>query len=145
MNALQKVSRLRVFGILCLAAMVSSGCATMDGRWQGSQVDPEMARDQFKLLRPDHEPGRLVNADLRLHNDGSYTAELNYDGQIQRSQGTWDYDHSERYITFVDEYGHTYGYSVRRPDDRTAELVKEVQGTDAVLELKQRTDDRPLW
>lgn len=128
----------RIGGLLCLGAVVSlSGCVTLAGHWLGDRLEPEMARDQFKLLRPTEQSGRLVSAELRLQEDGSYTAELNYDGRVEQSLGSWKFDDS-RYLTFVDKSGRSYGYTVRRPNDRTLEMVKDIKGTDAVLTLEKQ-------
>lgn len=139
MNVTCRVEFQRVFrGILCLSALVSlSGCASIVGRWSGSELKPEMARDQFKLLRPTEHPGRLVSVDLRLQQDGSYTAELNYDGNVEQSLGTWKCN-LNNYLTFVDTGGKSYGYTVRRPDDQTIQMVKGIKGTDATLTLKKQ-------
>lgn len=127
-----------VVGVLCVAALVSaSGCATLTGRWSGDDLKPEMARDQFKLLRPSEQSGRLVSVELRLQQDGSYTAELNYDGRIEQSLGTWKVD-DNRYLTFVDKDGRSYGYSIRRPNDNTLEMLKGIKGTDATLTLNKQ-------
>jgi hypothetical protein len=124
--------------LLCLGAVVGlSGCATLAGRWMGDELQPEMARDQFKLLRPIDQSGRLVSADLRLQQDGSYTAELNYDGKVEQSLGTWEFD-DKGYLTFVDKLGRSYGYTVRRPNDQTLEMLKGIKGTDATLTLKKQ-------
>ncbi len=139
MDVIRTVGRRRVLGgLLCLSAVVgSSGCVSLAGRWIGSELQPEMARDQFKLLRPTDQPGRLVSADLRLQQDGSYTAELNYDGNVVQSLGNWKYA-AKGYLSFVDKQGRSYGYAVRRPNDQTIELVKGIKGTDATLTLKKR-------
>jgi len=96
-----------------------------------------MARDQFKLLRPTEQPGKLVSVDLRLQQDGSYTAELNYDGNIEQSLGTWKYD-DKGYLSFVDKQGRGYGYAIRRLDDQTIQMVKSIKGTDATLTLTKQ-------
>ena len=139
MNVTRRVGWQRLFGgLLCLGAVVGlSGCATLAGRWTGNELRPEMARDQFKLLRPTDQSGKLVSADLRLQQDGSYTAELNYDGKVEQSLGTWKCD-EKGYLTFVDKQGRSYGYAVRRPNDQTIELVKGIKGTDATLTLTKR-------
>ena len=125
-------------GFLCLGAMVApSGCASLAGRWSGNELRPEMARDQFKLLRPTDQSGKLVSADIRLQQDGSYTAELNYDGRVEQSLGTWKYN-ALGYLTFVDKHGRSFGYDIRRPDDQTIEMVKGIKGTDATLTLKKQ-------
>ncbi|MBN1967698.1 MAG: hypothetical protein JW910_23785 [Anaerolineae bacterium] len=125
-------------GLLCLGAVVGlSGCVNLAGRWMGDELRPEMARDQYKLLRPTEQPGRLVSVDLRLQQDGSYTAELNYDGDIVQSLGNWKYA-DRGYLSFVDKQGRSYGYDIRRPNDQTMEMVKSIKGTDATLTLKRQ-------
>ncbi len=132
------VARRTLGSLLCLAVLVGlSGCASLAGRWSGGDLKPEMARDQFMLLRPAEQTGKLVSADLRLQPDGSYTAELNYDGYVEQSLGTWKLD-EKGYLTFVDKHGRSYGYSVRRPNDQTIRLVKGIKGTDATLTLKKQ-------
>jgi hypothetical protein len=127
-----------VGGLLCLGTLLGlSGCVSVAGRWSGSELRPEMARDQFKFLRPTDQSGKLVSADLRLQPDGSYTAELNYDGKVEQSLGTWKCD-EKGYLTFVDKQGRSFGYAVRRPDDNTIELTKGIKGTDATLTLKKQ-------
>lgn len=124
--------------LLCLAALIGlSGCVTLAGHWTGDEIQPEMARDQFRLLRPAEQAGRFVSADLRLQQDGSYTAELNYDGRVEQSLGSWKLD-DKGYLTFVDKVGKSYGYAIRRPNDQTLEVVKGIKGTDATLTLKRR-------
>ena len=139
MNVTHRVGWQRILGgLLCLGAVVGlSGCVSLAGRWTGSELRPEMARDQFKLLRPTEQAGKLVSADLRLQPDGSYTAELNYDGRVEQSLGTWKCD-AKGFLTFVDKQGRSYGYAVRRPSDQTIELVKGIKGTDATLTLKKQ-------
>ena len=138
MKGTRRVGWQRVLGgLLCLGAVVgSSGCVNLTGRWMGDELKPEMARDQYKLLRPTEQSGRLVSADIRLQKDGSYTAELNYDGTIVESLGNWKYA-DKGYLSFVDKQGRSYGYDIRRPDDETIQMVKSIKGTDATLTLKK--------
>lgn len=139
MKSTSRVGWRRTFGgLLCLGTLVGlSGCISLAGHWTGNEVRPEMARDQYKLLRPTDQSGRLVSADLRLQPDSSYTAELNYDGRVEQSLGTWKCD-DKGYLTFVDKQGRSYGYAVRRPNDQTIEMVKSIKGTDATLTLKKQ-------
>ncbi len=123
---------------LCLGTMVGLvGCANLSGRWMGDELQPEMARDQYKLLRPADQPGKLVSADIRLQKDGSYTAELNYDGNVVQSLGKWKYA-DKGYLSFVDKQGSSYGYDIRRPNEETIQMVKSIKGTDAILTLKKQ-------
>jgi hypothetical protein len=126
-----------LLGLLTLVVLGgSSGCATLAGRWSGDNLKPEMARDQFALLRPAGEPGRFVSAELRLQPDGTYTAEVNYSGKIERHMGTWKYDNKD-FINFTDKEGNTYGYGLRKVDEQTIQLIKGLKGTDVTLTLKK--------
>lgn len=127
-------------GTLCalLGLLASaSGCASMAGHWTGDKLKPEMARDQFPLLRPAEKPGKFVSADLRMQQDGTCTAEVVYDGKIERFMGTWKYD-DKGFLNFNDKQGNSYGYAVRRVDDQTVELIKGIKGTDVTLTLKKQ-------
>ena len=125
-------------GVLGLVVLVgSSGCVNLTGRWTGDSLKPEMARDQFKLLRPAEQPGKFVSADLRLQQDGTYTAELNYDGKVERYMGTWKYD-DKGFLNLNDTHGNSYGYAVRKVDDQTLELIKAIKGSDVTLKLKKQ-------
>ena len=140
MSATCSVGSHRVFcGFLSLGAAVTSfGCASLAGRWSGSELRPEMARDQFMLLRVAEQPAQLVSADLRLQQDGSYTAELSYDGMVEQSLGTWRTD-EQGYLALVDQRGNTYGYALRRPGDETIQMVvKDIRSTDVSLTLKKQ-------
>ena len=139
MKIARRVNWHRVVGeALCLGVVASLfGCVNLAGRWMGDELQPEMARDQFKLLRPTDQSGKLVSVDLRLQQDGTYTAELNYDGKIVESLGNWKYA-DKGYLSFVDKQGRSYGYGVRRPNDETIQMVKSIKGTDAILTLKKQ-------
>ncbi len=55
----------------------SSGCVNLKGHWIGSDLKPEMARDQFQFLRGSEQADNFVSTDLRLQQDGSYAAVTN--------------------------------------------------------------------
>lgn len=125
-------------GLLGLALLAgTSGCATLAGHWTGDSLKPEMARDQFKLLRPDAQPGKFVSADIRLQQDGTYMADVNYDGRLEHNMGTWKYD-SKGFLNLVDKQGNSYGYGVRKVDDQTIQVVKSIKGSDVSLTLKKQ-------
>ena len=140
MKVIHRVGWQRVFdGFLCLGAVVSvCGCAGLAGRWSGSESRPEMAGDQFTLLQPADQPCWLVTADLCLQQDGNYMAELSYDGVVRQSLGNWERE-DQGYLAFVDQQGNTYGYALRRPGDRTIQMVvKDIKGTDVSLTLRKQ-------
>ena len=139
MTQAQELRRSSVLiGLLALVALGgSSGCASLAGRWTGDTLKPEMARDQFKLLRPAEQPGKFVSADLRLQNDGTYTADVNYDGKVAHFMGSWKYD-DKGFLNLNDKQGNSYGYAVRKVDDQTIQLIKGIKGTDVTLTLKKQ-------
>jgi hypothetical protein len=120
-------------GILALTA----GCDIV-GRWSGSSLSPEMARDQFKLLRPEGMTGKFVSADFRFQKDGSYTADINYDGKLESHQGTYKYDANKSMLTLMDKQGNSYAYAAKKVDDQTLQLVKGIKGSDVTLTLKKQ-------
>lgn len=124
----------------CLACLVligaSTGCVNLTGHWIGSDLKPEMARDQFQFLRSGEQSDNFVNTDLRLQQDGSYTAVTNYGGTLHNNTGTWKYD-DKGYVTFTDSQGHAFAYAARKVDDNTLQIIKGVKGTDVTLTLKK--------
>ncbi len=122
-----------VFGIVLLTV----GCDIV-GRWSGSSLSPEMARDQFKLLRPESKPGKFVSADFRFQQDGSYTADIVYDGKLEARQGTYKYDAGKGMLTMMDKQGNSYAFAAKKVDDQTLQVVKGIKGTDVTLTLKKQ-------
>jgi len=120
-------------GVLVLTA----GCDIV-GRWAGSSLSPEMARDQFKLLRPESQPGKFVSADFRFQQDGTFTADINYDGKLESKQGTYKYDANKHTVTLIDKSGNSYVYAVKKVDDQTLQLIKGIKGSDVTLTLKKQ-------
>jgi hypothetical protein len=120
-----------------VASLGLTGCATLAGHWSGDSLQPEMAREQFKMLVPAEKSGKFVSVDLRLQPDGTCTADVNYDGKMEQFVGTWK-DDGKGFVNFVDKQGNAYGYAVRRIDDQTLQIVKAIKGTDVTLTLKKR-------
>jgi hypothetical protein len=103
----------------------------------GSSLTPEMARDEFRLIRPQNEPGRFVSADFHIQKDGTFTAEINYNGKVKPCQGTYKYNADKHTVTFTDTAGNNYLYHVKKPNADTLELVTSIKGTDVTLTLKK--------
>jgi hypothetical protein len=117
--------------------VVAGGC-DLTGRWTGSSLSPEMARDQFKLLRAADKPGKFVSADFRFQQDGSYTADVVYDGKLESHQGTYKYDANKSMLTILDKEGNSYAFIAKKVDDQTLQLVTGIKGTDVTLTLKKQ-------
>jgi len=124
-----------LFALLWLTS--ATGCS-IAGRWVGSELKPDMARDQFPFMQSSTPPAKFVSTDLRLQQDGSYTADTNYGGTMHNSTGTWKHDANKGFITFTDKEGNTFGYGVRKPDEQTLEIVRAIKGTDVTLTLKKQ-------
>lgn len=133
-------ARRLVSGLTFLALgslILVAGCG-IEGRWAGSSLNPEMARDQFRLLRPESTPGKFVSADMRFQQDGTCTADVVYDGKLESQQGTYQYDANKSLLTITDKQGNSYAYAAKKVDDQTLQIVKGVKGTDVTLTLKKR-------
>lgn len=138
MRRMHSTGRVRLIMTLVAGAWLAgaSGCS-IAGHWMGSSLKPEMARDQFPFLQLTDPPAKFVSTDLRLQQDGSYTAETNYGGQIHHSTGTWKYD-NKGFLNFTDNEGNTFGYGMRKLDEQTIEIVRAIKGTDVTLTLKKQ-------
>jgi hypothetical protein len=125
------------YRLACFALIAAStGCVNLTGHWIGSDLKPEMARDQFQFLRGGEQTDNFVNTDLRLQQDGSYTAVTNYGGTLHNNTGTWKYD-DKGYVTFSDSQGHSYVYAAKKIDDNTLLIIRGIKGTDVTLTLKK--------
>ena len=63
-----------------------SGCATLVGNWESTSLSPEMARDQFRLVRSDNATGEFLQAKVTFGEDGWYVAETYYSRRKQPPQ-----------------------------------------------------------
>jgi hypothetical protein len=123
---------------ICVAALLLgtlSACGgSVKGRWVGSEVKPEMARDQFRFLAPPTQPGRFVSADVRLQKDGTFNSSAIYDSEVKTVTGTWAL--KDDVLTFRDQVGNSWIYGVRKDGDEM-ELVQGIKGTDVRLTLEK--------
>ena len=120
--------------LYCLSTMmiVLCGCAGITGKWISSSMDPEMARDQFRLLRPDDHKGQLIKATISLKKDSTYLAEVYYDGGADATTGTWKL--TDNKLTLLDnKYGsHTFAVELSR-NGKVLRIIRPIKGTDVVL------------
>jgi hypothetical protein len=129
---------MRRFGTFCLLTVLlgTSGCATIAGRWSGSDLMPAMARDQFDLFRPNGNTANFVSAELRLQNDGTYTADIIYGEELVRSAGTWKLE--GRKLTMTDNSGRAQVFVARKTDKTTMTITTGIKGTEVVLMVKKQ-------
>lgn len=128
-------ARAYLTALLIGTSFSATGCA-INGRWVGGDLNPEMARDQFDLMRPDGNMDEFVQADIRFQNDGTYMADLRYGDVLKRSTGTWK--HQGDKLTLVEEDGDPQVFLVKQPDGATLNLIVGVKGTDVTLTLKKQ-------
>ena len=57
-----------------------TGCANIQGSWISQSLNPEMARDQFKFLRPTDFAGEFIRASFSLRGDNTFAAQSYYSG-----------------------------------------------------------------
>ena len=127
---------------LILVALLP-GCADLSGKWTSVALDPEMARDQFLLLRPRGYRGDFLRAVINLRTDETYTAEVYYAGDLSFSSGGWSVL-GDRLRLMDSEYGaHAYRIQVAR-DGGTLEIIQPIKGTDVRLIMRREKPLIPL-
>ncbi len=85
-----------------LATVLVSGCANRaTGTWRLSSLEPRQAEQQFDVQT------------LRLASDGHYDMDAVREGQPVHMSGKYDYDRSDRRITFRDDSGTVETYGAR--------------------------------
>ena len=113
-----------------------SGCATLVGNWESTSLDPEMARDQFRLIRSDNATGDFLQAKVTFDKDGRYVAETYYQGGNSLSRGTWEYANGR--LTLNDDELGAHSYAADFGPGGTFEIVQPIKGTDVVLTMTRR-------
>jgi hypothetical protein len=131
-----KRQRLFELGILGLLVVTFPGCATLTGRWSGDDLAPAIARDQFDLCRPQANKASFVSAELRLQQDGTFTADIKYGSDLVRATGTWKLDGEK--LSLTDATGRAQIFLVKRVDDNTLRIITGIKGTDVVLTMKKQ-------
>ncbi len=122
---------------LPIVAVIVPGCATLVGNWESTSLSPEMARDQFRLIRSDNAAGEFIRARVTFDKDDRYVAEVYHQGGNTLTRGTWEYS-NDRLTLNDDEFGeHTYVADLAG-DGKTLRIVQEIKGTDVVLTMTRR-------
>jgi hypothetical protein len=120
-----------LFGLSTML-IVLCGCAGITGKWTGSSMEPEMARDQFRLLRPDDHEGQLVKATISLKKDSTYLAEVFYEGGADVTTGTWKL--TDNKLTLLDNKYGSHTYTVELGGNRKVlRIIRPIKGTDVAL------------
>ncbi len=132
--------RYGVWGMLLamVALTGAAGCVPVVGHWTGGDLQPEMARDQFNLFRPEGSRDNFVNAELRVQQDSTFTGAVKYGDRLVNVAGRWKYDQNVPSLTLTDNEGHTQAYGVKKPDDSTLKLITGIKGSDVTLTLKKQ-------
>jgi hypothetical protein len=126
----------RIFA--CSIALVLStviGCMT--GTWTYDSMEPEMARDDYRMFGPTFPGQEFTNVTLRLHDDGTYHGTAYYGEDVQNSTGTWKYRDGK--LTLVDRSGGAYTWDADlKKSGQELELERTMEGTDVILTLKRQ-------
>jgi len=122
--------------LLIMVAFASGGCATLNGRWAGGELDPAMARDQFDFFRPAGNKDNFVSADIRLQDDGTFMADIKYGASLIQNAGSWKLDGDK--LSMTDQSGRAQIFVVKRIDDNTLNIITGIKGSDVVLVVKKQ-------
>ncbi len=125
---------LRLIFACCTLALLTTGCS-LSGRWVGSDLRPELARDDFDLFRPVTATANFARADIRLQEDGTFSADVVYGDEVTRASGTWRYEGNR--LTLTDSKGNASVYNVEFKTANTIHLIALVEGTDVTLKLNR--------
>ena len=128
---------LRFRWLSMVAVLAVSGCATLVGNWESTSVSPEMARDQFRLIRSTNATGEFIQAKVTFNKDGRYVAEVFHAGGNSLTRGAWKYLDGQ--LTLNDnEFGeHSYVADLVG-NGKTLQIVQPIKGTDVVLTMTRR-------
>lgn len=122
------------FGLLC------GGCADLTGTWVSQGLDPQMARDQFRLLRAGGHQGDFLRAKLDLREDKTYVAEVYYATDMSFSNGGWQLVGDR--LRLIDNKFGTQTVQVKVSRDGTRmDIIQPIKGTDVRL-LMRKEDSR---
>ena len=129
--------RLRFRWLSMVSVLALSGCATLVGNWESTSVSPEMARDQFQLIRSTNATGEFMQAKVTFNKDGRYVAEVFHEGGNSLTRGDWEYLNGR--LTLNDnEFGeHSYAADLAG-NGKTLQIVQPIKGTDVVLTMTRR-------
>ncbi len=128
---------LRFRWLSMVAVLAVSGCATLVGDWESTSVSPEMARDQFQLIRSNNATEEFIQAKVTFNEDGKYVAEVFHAGGNSLTRGDWEY--LDGRLTLNDsKFGeHSYVADLAG-NGKTLQIVQPIKGTDVVLTMTRR-------
>ena len=127
--------RSAALALLVVSTALFAGCgASLKGRWQGAELKPEMARDQFKFLVPATTTGKFVSADVNLQKDKTFSASVIYDEKVIPVTGTWAW--KDRILTMRDSKGQAYVYGARK-DGSKLKVITGIKGSDVTFLLEK--------
>ena len=128
---------LRFCWLSMVPVLALSGCATLAGHWESTSISPEMARDQFQLIRSTNATGEFIQAKVTLNKDGRYVAEVSHAGGNSLTRGAWEYSIG-RLMLNDDKFGeHSYAADLAG-NGKTLQIVQTIKGTDVVLTMTRR-------
>lgn len=116
------------------AILIAGGCG-VTGQWESTQLSPEIARDEYRLVDPWMAPGHeFTRAQITIRDDGSYDADIYYGDIVHTSTGKWEEEDGT--LTFVDDQGRSATYKRELSGDhKKLTLIRPIKGTDVKLTL----------
>ena len=119
---------------LAASTLIVSGCG-VTGKWESTQLSPEIARDEYRLVEPWLAPGHeFTRAHITIRHDGSYDADVHYGDIVRTSTGKWEEEDGT--LTFVDDQGCSATYKRELSGDhKKLTLIRPIKGTDVKLTL----------
>jgi len=116
---------MKAFGNCAAIALLvlTTGCASMEGKWSVAKVEPTAARRDFAF------------ESLTLQSDGTFYAEAKEGGKTDSVSGTWKLDDGVLALREHDGECHTYDAELE-PSGKRLKLVRHWSGQrmTAVLE-----------
>lgn len=117
-------------------ATLATGCG-MTGKWSSVQLEPEIARNEFRMFAADGISHDFTKANLVLAEEGTYSGEAFYGDHVHRSSGTWE--KKGDVLTLVDSGGAASSFDADLDaGGNKLKLTRRIEGTDVVLTLERQ-------
>ncbi|MHC5109398.1 MAG: hypothetical protein ACYTHJ_05925 [Planctomycetota bacterium] len=122
---------------LALVMVLGSGCASIVGNWESSQLSPDMAREEFRLLQSESSSGQFMRAKMTFDGEGTYNAEVQYEGGSVLSQGEWEWENGKLELE-DDKFGSISYPAALSSNGKQLTLSERIRGTTVELTLDRK-------
>lgn len=118
MNAVWKL------GAAVAAVLLVTGCADHTGKWVLDTIDPPDARGQYQF------------ANITLNKDGTYWAEREVGGKMEKNTGTYTFENGT--LAFKNAAGKTITYDAQMMDmNNKMKVMAETHGKKVTAVMKR--------